>query len=318
MPRFSVPVERPGWYIDPAVALRHTAYSLDNVSTGLRSDPTRTLPVATLDMGTFFERNGSWSDIPYIQTLEPRLFYLYVPHKNQDNLPVFDTDNFDQNFWSLFRENRFSGTDRMGDANQLAVALTTRIINPASGRQMLSASLGSLLYFRDRDVVLPGETVATDSSSDLIAEIAVGLSRRWSARGETHWDPHTSQSVRNNYQLQYLAGPRRLVNFGYRFRDGIQEQADISFLWPISRAWHAVGRWYYALDSNETIETLAGLGYERCCWGLQVLARSYVNNDNRQRNNAVFIQLELKGLGKLGSSVDDALERGILGYHPAD
>jgi LPS-assembly protein len=318
MPRFSIPVERPGWYIEPAVAVRHTAYWLDNTGAGMPTDPARTLPVASLDMGAFFERSGLWGDRPYIQTLEPRLFYLYVPDKNQDDLPIFDTENYDQNFWSLFRENRFSGPDRMGDADQLAVALTTRIVSPASGRQLMSASLGSLLYFRDRNITLPGEAVASDSSSDLIGEIDVALSRRWNARGEVHWNPHSSQSVRNNYQLQYLAGPRRLVNLGYRFRDGIQEQADISFLWPISRAWHAVGRWYYAMDSHETIEALAGLGYERCCWGIQVLARSYINNDNLTRNNAVFIQLELKGLGKLGSSVDDALERGILGYHPAN
>jgi len=313
-PRISLPLERPGWYIKPTVAVRHTVYRLDNAGAGKPDDPDRTLPVATLDLGTVFERNGSWSGRPYIQTLEPRLFYLYVPNKDQDNLPIFDTDNYDQNFWSLFRENRFSGPDRMGDANQLAVALSTRIVDPASGRQLLSASLGSLLYFRDRTVILPGETVATQDSSDLIAELSVGLSRRWSALAEVHWNPHTSQSVRNDVQLQYRAGPRRLLNLVYRFRDGIQEQADLSFLWPFGRAWHAVGRWYYDIDDSETIEALAGLGYERCCWGIQVLGRSYINNDSSTRNNAVFIQLELKGLGKLGTSVDDALERGILGY----
>ncbi len=317
MPRFSLPLERPGWYVEPAVAVRHTAYRLDNTG-GKPTDPTRTLPLASLDMGTFFERSGSWSGRPYIQTLEPRLFYLYIPDKDQDGLPIFDTENYDQNFWSLFRENRFSGPDRLGDANQLAVALSSRIVDPASGRELMSASLGSLLYFRDRTVTLPGEAITTDSSSDLIGELSVALSRRWRANGEIHWNPHTSTMVRNNFQLQYRAGPRRLLNMGYRFRDGLQEQVDASFLWPLGRAWHAVGRWYYSLDGNETIEALGGLGYERCCWGVQVLARSYINNDSSTRNNAVFIQLELKGLGKLGSSVDDALERGILGYQSAN
>ena len=318
LPRFSVPIERPGWHIKPSVGVRHTAYQRDNVGVGTRDDPSRTLPVATLDTGMVFERTGSWSGRSYIQTLEPRLFYLYIPHKDQDNLPIFDTERYDQNFWSLFRENRFSGPDRIGDANQLAVALSSRIVDPASGRQLLSASIGSLLYFRDRTVTLPGGLADTDSSSDLIGELTVGLSRRWRISGEMHWDPHRSQSIRNNYHLQYRAGPRQLLNIGYRFRDGLQEQADISFLWPIGRAWHAVGRWYYAMDDNETIEALAGLGYERCCWGIQVLARSYINDDSLERNNAVFIQLELKGLGKLGTSVDDALERGILGYQPSN
>ncbi|MGB5259806.1 MAG: LPS assembly protein LptD [Gammaproteobacteria bacterium] len=313
-PRISLPLVRPGWFIRPTLGIRYTTYWLDNVAPGVETDPDRTLPIATLDMGTVFERTGSWSGRPYIQTLEPRLFYLYVPYKDQDNLPIFDTDNYDQNFWSLFRENRFSGPDRMGDANQLAVALSTRIMDPASGRLLLSASLGSLLYFRDRRVTLPGETVDTEDSSDLIGEVIVGLSRRWRGRAEMQWNPHTSKVVRNDYHLQYRAGPRRLLNLGYRYRDDIQEQADVSFLWPIGRAWHAVGRWYYDLDDSETIEALAGLGYERCCWGIQVLARSFINNDGQSRNNTVFVQLELKGLGKLGASVDDALERGILGY----
>lgn len=314
VPRISAPVQRPGWYVDPAVAVRHTSYMLDNTAIGDPDRPTRTLPVATLDMGSFFERDGAWGDKPYIQTLEPRLFYLYVPDENQDELPIFDTDNYDQNYDALFRENRFSGPDRMGDANQLAVALTTRLLSPADGRQLFSASIGSLLYFRDRTVVLPGESVATDSSSGLITEVEVALSRRWSGHGEMHWNPHTSTTERSNYQLQYRAAPRSLLNIGYRFRDGLQEQADLSFAWPLGRSWHGVGRWYYSFDNNETIEALAGLSYERCCWTVQVVGRSYINDDSQRRNNAVFIQLELKGLGKLGTNIDDTLERGILGY----
>jgi LPS-assembly protein len=317
-PRISMPLERPGWYIRPTLGVRHTTYWLDDVAPGEEDDLDRTLPIATLDMGTVFERNGSWRDRPYIQTLEPRLFYLYVPNEDQDDLPIFDTDNYDQNFWSLFRENRFSGPDRMGDANQLAVALSTRIMDPASGRELISASLGSLLYFRNRRVTLPGEPIDTEDSSDLIGEVVVGLSRRWRGLAEVHWNPHESNVERNNYLLQYRGGPRRLVNLGYRYRDGTQKQADFSFLWPISRDWHAVGRWYYDLDDSETIEALAGLGYESCCWGIQVLGRSFINKDGQTRNTSVFVQLELKGLGKLGTRVDDALERGILGYQAAD
>ena len=182
----------------------------------------------------------------------------------------------------------------------------------------ISISVNPLLFFNDRNVTLPGESVETDNSSDLIAELMVGLSRRWRGLAELHWNPHDSKMERNNYQLQYRAGPRRLLNLGYRYRAGLQEQADVSFLWPLGRAWHAVGRWYYAIDDRETIEALAGLGYERCCWSIQALGRSYINDDSRTRNNAIFIQLELRGLSKLGSSVDAALERAILGYQADD
>jgi LPS-assembly protein len=313
-PRISLPVHRAAWYIDPAVSVRHTVYDLNKTAAGDDDSPSHTTPVASLDTGTFFERNGRWGDNDYVQTLEPRLFYLYVPYKNQDDLPVFDTGDYDFNYWTLFRENRFSGPDRMGDANQLAVALTSRILEPMSGRQIISASLGSLLYFSDRKVTLPGDPVETDSSSDLIAEVTLALSNHWNADAEYHWDPHDSNTTRNNYRLQYKSGPRQLVNLSYRQQTDTLEQVDTSFLWPLSPAWHLVGRWYYSLQSRETIEALAGVGYESCCWALQVLGRSYIFNTEDDRNNSIFLQLELKGLGKLGTKVDDALERGIFGY----
>jgi LPS-assembly protein len=313
-PRLSLPVHHAAWYIDPAVSLRHTIYDIKNTATDTDDSPSRTMPVASLDAGTFFERMGRLGESSYMQTLEPRLFYLYVPYKNQDDLPVFDTGDYDFNYWTLFRENRFSGPDRMGDANQLAMALTSRILDPSSGRQLISASLGSLLYFSNRNVTLPGDPVETDRSSDIIGEVTMALSRHWNADAELHWDPYDSSTERNDYRLQYRRGPRQLVNLSYRQQRDVLEQTDISFLWPLAPEWHLVGRWYYSLRENETIEALGGIGYESCCWALQLLAQSYINNTEGDRNNTVFMQLELKGLGKLGTMVDDALERGIFGY----
>ncbi|HYQ72166.1 MAG TPA: LPS assembly protein LptD [Gammaproteobacteria bacterium] len=313
-PRLSLPLYRAAWYIDPAVSVRHTVYNLKNTAAGEDDSPSRTTPIASLDAGTFFERDGRWGDSSYVQTLEPRLYYLYVPYKNQDDLPVFDTGDYDFNFWTLFRENRFSGPDRMGDANQLALALTSRILDPASGRQIISTSLGSLLYFSNRRVTLPGEPIATDSSSDLIGEVTMELARNWNADAVLHWNPHDNSTSRHDYRLQYRRGPRQLVNLSYRQQSGLLEQTDMSFLWPLSPSWHVVGRWYYSLKASETIEALGGIGYESCCWAAQLLARSYIYNTEDERNNSVFLQLELKGLGKLGTRVDEALERGILGY----
>jgi LPS-assembly protein len=314
-PRLSLPVRHAGWYVEPAVGVRYTAYSLQNTAAGANASPTRTTPVTSVDAGSFFERNGSWKNHAFVQTLEPRLYYLYVPARNQDELPVFDTGNYDFNYWTLFRDNRFNGPDRMGDANQLALAVTTRFLKPESGEQMLSASLGTLLYFSDRTVTLPGSTVDLTNSSDVVGELELALTRYWNAHGELLWNPQSSIVERSNYRLQYLRGPRQQINLGYRFRDGIQDQTDFSFLWPMSRTWHAVGRWYYDLSHSSTIEGLAGLGYESCCWGMQLLGRSYVNSNGTGHTTAVFVQFELKGLGKSGTSVDDALERGILGYH---
>jgi len=317
-PRLSFPLHRAAWYLDPAVSIRHTSYNLDNTATGEPDTLDRTMPVVSLDAGTFFERNSRWGDTDYVQTLEPRLFYLYVPDKDQDELPVFDTGDYDPNFWTLFRENRFTGPDRMGDANQVTLAVTSRFLEPASGRQRFGASLGSQVYFRDRKVTLPGEQPETDNSSDLFGELTLALARNWNADAELQWDPHQSQTSRNDYRLMYRAGPRQLVNLSYRHRRDSQEQTDLSFLWPLSPAWHTVGRWYYSIDDNQTIEALAGLGYESCCWGAQLVGRSYINDDSQNRNTEVYFQFELKGLGKLGTKVDDALERGILGYQSSN
>ena len=205
----------------------------------------------------------------------------------------------------------------MGDANQLALALTSRFLNPASGVQQLSVSVGSLLYFRDRKVTLPGEPVETSSSSSIIGELTLGLTRNWNARAETQWNPYESQSELNSVHLQYRKGSRQLVNLAYRYRRGIQDQTDISMLWPLGNSWHMVGRWYYSLQDHTTLEALGGLGYESCCWTAQLVGRSYIRNLN-SRQKAIFLQVELKGLGRLVNTVDKALERGILGYESYD
>ena len=314
LPRVSLPLNRAAWFMEPALSLRHTVYRLDDVSPGDPDAPERTTPVFSLDAGTFLDREFSWKDSAYAQTLEPRLFYLYVPNRDQDDIPVFDTGEYDFNIWQLYQENRFSGPDRMGDANQLALTLTTRILDPASGVQKFSASLGELFYFRDREVTLPGRDVETTSRSDIIGELGLELDPGWNAGAGIIWDPHERTTRRSDFRLQYRAGKRQLVNLSYRFRDETLEQTDFSILWPLGRSWHAIGRWNYALDSRETLEAIAGFGYESCCWAAQLVGRSYVNDENADRNTGVYLQIELKGLTSSGRQVDRLLERGILGY----
>ena len=314
-PRITLPLRSPAWYLEPSASLRTTFYRLSDLGSGENDNPDRTTPVLSIDSGAFFDRYFSLGQADYVQTLEPRLFYLLVPNKNQDDLPVFDTGDYDFNFWQLFTENRFTGPDRMGDANQLALALTTRVLDPASGAQRLSASLGSLLYFRDRTVTLPGEDAKTDDSSDILGEVTMALGRNWKAGTELHWDPGESHNNRYDARLQYKAHDRQLLNLSYRYRRSVLEQTDASFLWPLSDSWHAIGRWNYSLRDNKTLEVLAGAGYESCCWNVQLVSRSFVNDAEGDRNTAIFLQVELKGLTSLSSNVDTLLEHGILGYH---
>jgi LPS-assembly protein len=314
LPQLSLPIERASWYVKPAAGIRYTTYQLNDQPAGDPERPQRTNAIADLDAGMFFDRAVQWGGSDYLQTLEPRLYYLYVPYKKQDDIPVFDTGEYDFSFWQLFLNNRFSGPDRMGDANQLSTALTTRVLDPGSGVQRLRASLGQITYFRNLKVTLPNQQVYTNSSSDLIGEFGMAISREWNAATEIQWNPGATRTDRGDVLLQYRADKRQLVNLSYRYRRSSMNQTDVSFLWPLGNAWHLVGRWNYSLDDSTTLDSLAGFAYESCCWALQLVGRSYINNVDGQHTNGVFAQVEFKGLTSTGHQVDNLLERGILDY----
>ncbi len=322
-PSVSLPLTSAAAFITPRLALRHTRYDLDdNVTLGLDTSPTRTLPIASIDSGLFFERDMTLGGSSYIHTLEPRVFYLYIPERNQSDIPVFDSSLRTFNMGQLFAYDRFSGSDRVGDANQLSLALTSRIIDQQTGRENLRASIGQIRYFSDRDVVI-NEDVGTRSDSDYVAEIAASIAEEWSVRGEIKWNPHGETSSMSALQLRYRGDNGRILNLSHRYRrdgaselDGL-EQVDISARIPFNNQWSMVGRWYRSLKDSRTLEGLLGIEYQNCCWATRLVARNYINDasdDDRDRNLAIFFQLELKGLGDFGQKTEKLLERSILGY----
>jgi LPS-assembly protein len=315
-PALSLQLENSWGYLIPKITGRYTAYDLDEQASGTPSTPDRSLYSASLDTGLILEREGNWFGNAVIQTLEPRLFYLYTPRENQDELPVFDTSEFDLNFASLFRENRFNGTDRVGDANQLTAALTSRTLDDATGEELLRASIGQTFYFQDREVQLPGVLEMEESSSAIIAEVAARLSNNWRTRATVQWDPHAgNRHTRQGALHLYFRGDQGgIFNVAHRYRPDLLDQSDLSFRWPISSRLHAVGRWNYSWRENRNLESFGGFEYDSCCWILRAVARRYVNNTNSDTNTAFFAQLELKGLTSLGDSIDNFLEKGILGY----
>ena len=233
----------------------------------------------------------------YLHTLEPRLFYLYIPKTNQDNIPIFDTSFNDFSFNSIFLENRFSGKDRVGDANQLTAALTTRLVDAKTGREKLKLSVGQIAYFQDRKVIYPGyqETLPgyfpdTDKFSNLVAELNAGLTDHVSLSSGAQWNPHLNDIVRHNAALHYINEPGEIVNLGYRYRKNIIIpdtsgkrlydiiQSDVSFHWPVYNDWSAVGRWTYSLLNNSTQESFFGVEKENCCWRFRVIGRRWINS----------------------------------------
>jgi LPS-assembly protein len=322
-PSASLPWSSAAAFITPRLALRHTRYNLNNnVTTAINKTPTRTAPVVSLDSGLFFERDMMIGGNGYIHTLEPRAFYLYIPKRDQTDIPIFDSSLRTFNMGQLFSYDRFSGSDRLGDANQLSVALTSRIINQKTGRETFRASIGQIQYFRDRDVTLNNTAKDTRSSSDLVAEIAASIAKEWTVRGEMQWDPDNSRTDLSAVRLQYRSDKGRIFNISHRYRRsnvtnlaGL-EQVDLSTRLPINKQWSVVGRWYRSLKDSQTLETLAGIEYDSCCWATRLVVRDYVNNvlDN-DRNLAIFFQIELKGLGNFGQKTDTLLEKSILGYN---
>ena len=316
-PRVSWPVRRPGWFVVPALALRHTRYRLEDPAPGTPRTLTRTLPTASLDAGLYLERAFRAGRGTYVHTLEPRLFYLRVPYEDQSALPVFDTGLLDFSLAQLFREDRFSGPDRVGDADQLTLALTTRLIESETARELLSLTLGQIRYFRDRRVTLPGAAPETAGRSNLIAVLSAAPGTRLRLSGGVQWDPNRAGLDRAGLDLRYRVDPGRLAALAYRFRRGTLEQVDLAARWRLGRRWHLVGRWNRSLREDLDLERFAGLEYDACCWAARLVLREYLTNASGTPNRSVLLQVELKGLASVGDRVDRFLERGILGYAQA-
>lgn len=313
-PEIRMPLRGPGIYLEPAASFRYTGYKLDD---GPFTDdsPSRSAPIFSLDAGLIFER--SWgSKRKRLQTLEPRLMYLYVPYREQDHLPNFDTNVADLNLVQLFRTNRFVGADRLADANQLAVGLTSRLIDEATGTEWLAATIGQAYYFDNPRVQVPGEPFRDTGSSDIIAELALRAYGNWNIGMGVQWDPGLTRSEKGDVRIQYKPGVDQVANLGYRFRRDNIEQVEGSLAWPIGERWNAYARMVYSLDDHRSLDQFAGLEYRSCCWRFRLVARHYVSNRSGDTDTSVLLQLELNGLSSVGDDADAFLERSIRGYSP--
>ncbi len=316
MPRVAWGLRGPGYHVEPSAAWRITGYELADTAPAADDSPHRSAPILSLDTGLVFERLSGERD-QFVHTLEPRLRYTWIPFRDQDDLPVFDTALPDLNLVQLFRANRYVGADRLGDANELAAGLTTRLVRAESGQQYLAATIGQRFYFESPRVVLPGELAETRSASNLVGEVELTAWRSWSARAAVEWDAEQSNTLRGEASVQYRPGPDTVVNFGYRSREGLLEQWDAGFAWRVSRSWQLYARQVYSTLEDKSIDRFAGFEYSGCCWRLRLLGRNYVSNRTGESDNSVLLQVELTGLSSVGTRSDTFLERGIRGYSPA-
>lgn len=319
-PQFSLPIVHPAFQIAPKFGLHMTRYQMDQPMTDGRDSVTRTLPTLTLDATMVFERDTGWLGSDYIQTLEPRLYYVYIPYRKQNNLPLFDTALSDFNFAQMFSENRYSGFDRINDANQLTAALTTRLLDPKTGAERVKAMVGQRYYFDPQRVSIPGETTRQDYFSNTVAAITgVVLPKTYA---DLAWE--YNQEARTNDR--FSVGARFQPDFGkvlsasYRFtRDPLNaqrplvKQIDIAGQWPIAPRWYAVGRYNYSLRDKQLLEAIGGIEYNADCWSVRLVGQRLAALSGSP-NTSVFFQLELKDFGSIGANPINLLRRSIAGY----
>jgi LPS-assembly protein len=302
-------IGQPGEFIKPTIGWRSTRYALRN-DPGMDSSPSVSMPIATVDSGLIFERDTG----KHIQTIEPRMLYTYIPYRDQSKLPSFDTSLPDLNMIQLFRSERFAGGDRLGDANQLAIGETSRLVDASSGKQLLDFTVGEIYYFTPPKVQLPNTPTVTGHTSNLVADLGISAYAHWNVRLGEEWDPHNQHSDLSEVQLQYQPKGDRVINLGYRFRRSLLEQLDTSFVWPIKDSWNVYAREVFSIKDKQNIESLAGFQYRSCCWRLGVLMRHYVSNQTGTQDTAITLQFELNGLSSVGEQSDAFLARSIRGY----
>ena len=357
MPAVSFNLTDPGYFFRPALAYRFTQYELNNTLLQENRTPSRALPIASVDAGVLFERDLGAAGNRRL-TLEPRTMYLYAPYRNQNDIPIFDTALPDLVPVELFRTNRYVGADRVSDANQLAMGLTSRLLDGHNGRQFVAVTIGQIYYFETPRVTLPYEAPQSGARSNFVTQLAINAFQNWNSNLSLQWNPRASQFERADVNIQYRPAADKVVNLAYRFERGTIhpasqcniidatgnlntqltaaqysqagicgfEQVELSGAWPIAGRWNVFAREVYSLQDKQPLESFAGFEYGSCCWRVRFGARRYISRrpltpqstEAGPQDTAAWLQLELTGLASVGSASDTFLMDEIRGYTPSE
>jgi len=311
-PSVSLPLQTAYAYVTPKLGINLTRYSIEQNSSGYTSQ-NRTLPIFSTDSGMAFERPTAFGGVPYLQTLEPRLYYVYIPFRDQSQIPVFDSAQQDINFATIYSENQFSGWDRINDANQLTLGVSSRLIETDTGSQRLRVGVAQRYYFETQRVTLPGVPVRSGNNSDLLAALSGTVAPHWTADAGLQYSTDFSQTQKFNVGTRYLPRPGQVLNLSYRETINSIQQTDVSTQWPVGRGWTGLARWNYSLRDERTLEALLGAEYNGGCWMLRMVAHRFATT-TQEASTTFFLQLELNGVSRIGSNPMEALRRNIGGY----
>jgi len=310
-PLISYPMEASYYFLNPAIQLDYTHYSLDN-NIGEQHRLQRSIPLLSLDSGLFFERTANTSR-NWIQTLEPRLYFLYVPYEDQSSFPDFDTSLLTENYNNLFINNRFSGVDRVGDTRQISLGITTRLFDDKN-QQFFSASIGQAYYADDRKVNL-NSIIDTRRKSSLMSALTFKPRADWDIQLASVYDQLEKESIQTDISVRQHTN-RQVFNVEYHMRSGELEQTTFSFVYPVSANWSVFAKRQHSLIHKVPVQDLFGLAYESCCWGFKALYEESSDNNFDEVDRAFYFKLTFKGLSDTGQNIDALLEESIVGYQP--
>lgn len=321
-PQVSLPLATAAFSLTPKIGIHSTQYELDGQTRpaaiaagwgGVPASQSRALPIFSVDGGFVMERDFSWYGQSLVQTLEPRVFYVNIPNRDQSKIPVFDTGIAGFNYAQMFSENRYAGGDRIGDANDLTLAVTSRFLDPKTGADLLRATLGSRYYFADQKVTLPGEVPRSERAADILMALSGQVLPKTYADIGWQYNPRDSRTEKLTLGGRYRPEDGKVLNASYRYARDLLGQIDISAQWPLFGGWHGVGRFNYSTKEHRVIETIGGLEYDAGCWiGRFVVQRLATIAD--KPTSALFFQLELNDFSRIGSNPLQLLRRNIPGY----
>ncbi|MFP3873176.1 MAG: LPS-assembly protein LptD [Thiohalophilus sp.] len=299
-PSVSLPLRTVYGFAEPQLELHYSQYNLDPTTTAGEIEPTRTVPIFSLNSGLFFERDTRLGGQDLLHTLEPQLFYAYIPYRDQQDMPVFDSSLYGFTINDPFRANRFEGVDRIGDTNHLTAALTTRLLSQQSGEELLMARLAQIFYFDDRRVTLGNDALDDSRRSDIIAELDARPNAQWAFDSDLTWAPETEKITAANARLRYSPLDALSLSVAYRFQRDRLQTNETRFDWRLNPRWQFHGRRLYDQHDQRELESALGLRYDSCCWGVNLEARRRFLSADRPEEDVLMLMLELKGLASFG------------------
>jgi LPS-assembly protein len=312
-PQMSLPLQTSAFFLTPKIGLHVTRYNLQDQAPGVPDQLSRQVPIFSIDSGVVMERDVNWQGRSLTQTLEPRLYYVKIPNRDQSRIPVFDSGVADFNFAQMFSENRYVGNDRIGDANQITAAAVSRLIDPATGGELVRGAVGQRFYFNSQQVTLPGEAIRTNSRTDLLATFSGQVMPRTYLDAGWQYSPSLHRTQIANVGARYQPEINKVLNAGYRLTRDQIKQIDLSAQWPLFGGWYAVARYNYSIQDRKLIEGLGGLEYDGGCWVARIVLHRLATQTGSS-TSAIFFQLELNGLARIGSNPIEMLKRNIPGY----